>query len=137
MSTNCIFCKIGSGQVPCHKIHEDDLTLAFLDVSPLSAGHALLIPKAHHAMIDELPEELAAACAKVIPRLSRAIRKATGAEGWNVLQNNGQIAGQSVFHVHFHLIPRTPGDALGFRWPAGKLDPAVAAGLVAKIKGNL
>jgi histidine triad (HIT) family protein len=130
---NCIFCRIIQGQIPCYKLYEDDRVLAFLDVGPLSRGHSLVIPKAHAVTLDQLSDEDAMACAKVLPRLSRALIKATGAPGWNVLQNNGPVAGQAVGHVHFHLIPRQDGDGLGYRWPAGKLDAADAKALVEKI----
>ena len=118
---DCIFCKIAAGQIPCHKLYEDDQVLAFLDVGPLSEGHTLIIPKAHYVTIDQMPADLAAACMAVVPALSRAIVAATGAEGWNVLQNNGRISGQAVDHVHVHIIPRRSGDGLGYRWPAGNL----------------
>jgi histidine triad (HIT) family protein len=81
-----------------------------------------------------MPGEAAAACMAVIPRLSRAVMAAVGATAWNVLQNNGKLAGQAVGHVHFHLIPRQAGDSLGYRWPAGELDKAEAPKLVEQIK---
>jgi len=119
---SCIFCKIVAGEIPCHKLYEDDHVLAFLDIGPLSRGHSLVIPKKHYDTIDQMPPDEAAACMAVVPRLSRAILEATGAEAWNVLQNNGKTAGQAVGHVHVHIIPRAEGDGLGFRWPAGELD---------------
>jgi histidine triad (HIT) family protein len=134
---SCVFCKIAAGQIPCHRVYEDEHALAFLDIGPLSPGHTLVIPKAHYAMIDQMPEALVAACMTLVPRLSRAVLAATGATAWNVLQNNGQIAGQAVPHVHFHIIPRREGDGLGYRWPAGKLDPAEAKGLVDAIRARL
>jgi histidine triad (HIT) family protein len=129
----CIFCKIIAGQIPCWKLHEDDDVLAFLDIGPLSEGHCLIVPKSHHVTIDQMSPEEAAACARLIPRLSRAVIAATGAPGWNVLQNNGPFSGQAVPHVHFHIIPRREGDGLGFRWPAGKLDKDVAQRLARQI----
>lgn len=134
---NCIFCKIIQGKIPCYKLLENSHVLAFLDVGPLSRGHCLVIPKTHHVTIDELPDELAAACGSVLPRLSRALVKATGVSGWNVLQNNGPVAGQAVGHVHFHLIPRQEDDGLGYRWPAGKLDAQDAQTLVQAITETL
>ncbi|MCE9591884.1 MAG: HIT family protein [Planctomycetes bacterium] len=133
----CIFCKIIAGQIPCHRLYEDGQVLAFLDIGPLSRGHTLVIPKAHHATLDQMSDALASACAAVLPRLSRALIAATGVEAWNILQNNGATAGQVVPHVHFHIIPRTRGDGLGYRWPAGKLDPNDAASLVESIKRSL
>lgn len=133
----CIFCKIAAGQIPCHKLHEDAQVLAFLDIAPLSRGHLLVIPKAHYATIDQMPPELLSACTAILPRLSKAVVEVTGVKGWNILQNNGRIAGQAVDHVHFHLIPRALNDGLGFRWPAGKLSPQEAALLAQQITGNL
>lgn len=134
---NCIFCKIVAGTIPCHKLYENQHVLAFLDVGPLSRGHCLLIPKAHYTTIDQLPDDLAAACGSVLPRISRAVKNATGIADWNILQNNGSIAGQIVHHVHFHIIPRTENDSLGYRWPAGKLDSDTAAQLVKAITAQL
>lgn len=134
---NCIFCKIVAGQIPCWKLHEDEQVLSFLDIGPLSRGHCLIIPKAHHVTLETVSEELAAACTRVAPRLGRAVRDVTGTAGWNLLQNNGTVAGQVVMHVHFHIIPRVEGDGLGFRWPAGKLDAEAAQRLQAEIMQRL
>mgnify|MGYP005846984271 CR=1 FL=1 len=133
----CIFCRIAAGEIPCHRVHEDDHVLAFLDVGPLSRGHTLVIPKAHHVTLADMPPELAGRCAQVAATLGPAIARAVNAPGWNLLQNNGPAAGQVVMHVHFHLIPRTEGDALGYRWPAGKLDPADAPRLLDAIRAAL
>lgn len=139
----CIFCKIVAGQIPCHKLWEDGRALAFLDVGPLSEGHALVIPKAHYETLDQVPAEDAAAIGAALPALARAIRKATGADAYNILQNNGPAAGQVVPHVHFHLIPRhagnardgdVPGNGLPFGWPAGEVDHARAAIFVGTVK---
>jgi histidine triad (HIT) family protein len=141
MDSNCIFCKIVAGQIPCHKLYEDDRVLACLDLGPLSVGHALVIPKHHAVTLDELPSEDAAAIGTVLPRLAKAVSKVTGTEAYNVLQNNGEPAGQVVMHVHFHLIPKptpaSPGSGLGIGWPAGTLDQDVAADLVEKITDSL
>jgi histidine triad (HIT) family protein len=131
---NCIFCKIAAGQIPCVKILEDENALAFLDIGPITHGHALLIPKQHYGTIDQMPAEQAAGVLKHLPALARAVQSAAGAEGLNVLQNNGRVANQAVMHVHFHLIPRTPGDAWHFNWPAGKYPAGKADELLAKIK---
>jgi histidine triad (HIT) family protein len=129
-----IFSKIIRGEVPCHKLYEDDLVLAFLDIGPLSYGHALVIPKEPAVTLDELSDESAAALGRVLPRLCRAIKRVTGCEAYNVLENNGPLAHQAVMHVHFHIIPK-PNDSegLGVRWPAGKLDPKKGAELARQI----
>ena len=133
---SCLFCRIIAGEIPCHKVYEDGRVLSFLDIGPLSRGHTLVIPKGHYETLADMPDELAGACMAAASRISRAVMAATGGEAWNILQNNGQIAGQVVPHVHFHIIPRTEGDNLGFRWPAGKLGEE-AKELLAAIKNKL
>ena len=116
-----IFGKILDGAIPCHRVFEDDHVLAFLDVGPLSRGHTLLIPKERVAGLHELSDEAAAAIGGVLPRLCRAVMRATGAEAFNVLTNTGPSAGQVVMHVHFHIIPRVGEDGLGLGWSAGSI----------------
>jgi histidine triad (HIT) family protein len=134
-----IFSKIIRGEIPCHKVYEDDLVLAFLDINPLSVGHTLVIPKEPAATLDELSDESAAAIGRVLPRLSRAVLAATGATAWNVLQNNGVAAHQAVFHVHFHIIPKHDDGGLGIGWKQRSFDHAqgkeLAAQIAAAIKG--
>ena len=118
-----IFGKIVRGEIPCHRVYEDEHVLAFLDVNPLSRGHVLVIPKQPVATLDALSDDASAAIGRVLPRLSRAVLAATGATAFNVLQNNGTLAHQVVMHVHFHIIPKyEDGSGLGIGWPAGKLD---------------
>ena len=93
--------------------------LAFLDIGPLTEGHILLIPKSHYATLDEMEPDLTGRILAHLPRLVAAVTNAVGVAGTNVLQNNGRVVGQVVQHVHFHVIPRKAGDALGYRWPAG------------------
>jgi histidine triad (HIT) family protein len=129
-----IFSKILRGEIPCHKVYEDAHVFAFLDIGPLSPGHTLVIPKEAKATLDQLSDESAAAIGRVLPRLCRAVMKATGTRDYNVLQNNGAPAHQAVFHVHFHIIPKPDDDhGLGVRWPAQKLDAAVASTLARAI----
>jgi len=119
---NCIFCKIVAGQIPSAKVLETESAIAFLDINPVAPGHVLLVPKEHSTtLVDTTPLVLAAIAAE-LPRLARAVLAATGAPGLNVLQNNGREAGQVVNHVHFHLIPRKPGDPFRVHWPAGKYE---------------
>ncbi|MCX5658757.1 MAG: HIT family protein [Planctomycetota bacterium] len=133
----CIFCKIVAGTIPCLKVIEDDRLLAFLDIGPLSCGHTLIVPKGHYATLDQMPDDLAGACAAAAPRLSRAIKAATGASAWNLLQNNGRLSGQAVDHVHFHIIPRREADGLGYRWNPTKLDAEEGRTLLAAIQKAL
>jgi histidine triad (HIT) family protein len=123
----CIFCKIVAGSIPCTKLYEDAHVLSFLDISPISPGHTLLVPKRHYGAIMEMPAGEVAALFKPVAALAAAVKTAVGAEGLNVLQNNGPTAGQVVPHLHIHLIPRWPDDGLGFRWPAREADVAVLA----------
>jgi len=123
----CIFCKIVAGAIPCTKVYEDAHVLSFLDIGPISPGHTLLVPKKHYGAIMEMPAGEVAALFKPVAALAAAVRTAVGAEGINVLQNNGPTAGQVVPHLHIHLIPRWPDDGLGFRWPAREADVAVLA----------
>jgi histidine triad (HIT) family protein len=133
-----IFGKILRGDIPCHKVYEDEHVLAFLDVFPLSAGHTLIIPKEPAATIDQLSDESAAAIGRVLPRLARAVMRATGVEAYNVLQNNGSAAHQVVMHVHFHIIPKPSAEAgLGIGWPAGRLDDGQGAALAQRIAAGL
>lgn len=129
----CIFCKIVAGQVPCYRLAQTDQVLAFLDVGPISHGHCLVIPKEHHPRLEQMDPTLAGHCMQMAAKVGKAMIAAVGAVAWNVLQNNGEEAGQVVHHVHFHIIPRGAGDGLGFRWPAGKLDQDEAANLVKAI----
>lgn len=119
MNNECIFCKIISGQIPCNKVYEDELVLAFLDIAPVSAGHTLIVPKAHHKNLEETPHDVACKCIDIIKKLAPAIVSATGTEGFNVGLNNGRAAGQAVFHTHFHIIPRITNDGLS-AWPHTK-----------------
>jgi histidine triad (HIT) family protein len=133
-----IFSKILSGEIPSHKIYEDDKVFAFLDINPLSPGHTLVIPKEAKATLDQLSDESSAAIGRVLPRLCRAVMQATGATEYNILQNNGPGAHQAVFHVHFHIIPKLPdGRGLGVGWKIQKLDSAEAKELVQRIVGAL
>jgi histidine triad (HIT) family protein len=114
---NCIFCKIVQRVIPSATVLETDDAVAFLDIHPVNKGHVLLVPKAHHADLTELPEVLAAACATLLPRLCRAIKSATGADGFNVIVNNGRAAGQVINHGHWHIIPRFYNDPVDWPWP--------------------
>src|SRR5712675_2835 len=107
--SDCIFCRIVSGEIASVGIDESSDHLAFLDVGPLAPGHILLIPKKHFDDIRDIPPELLSRLTAELPRLGRAILKATGATGLNVLQNTGASSGQAVFHFHIHLIPRREG----------------------------
>ncbi len=133
-----IFTKIISGEIPAHKVYEDDRVLAFLDINPLSHGHTLVIPKEPAATLDALSDESSAAIGRVLPRIARAVLAATGATAFNVLQNNGAAAHQAVFHVHFHIIPKEDdGSGLGIGWKTRRLDGASGKQLAEAIAAKL
>lgn len=116
---NCIFCKIVRGEMPASKVFEDDLCLAFMDVFPIRAGHTLLIPKAHHVNLMDIDADTLSHLTGKLPRLVRAVKDVTGAEGVLVVAANGEGAGQEVPHLHFHAIPRDRGDEFRFIFPTG------------------
>lgn len=131
-----VFARILRGEIPCHRIYEDDAVLAFLDVNPLSRGHTLVIPKEPAATLDQLSDDAAAAIGRVLPRIARAVLAATGTSAFNLLQNNGSEAHQVVFHVHFHIIPKhSDGTGLGVGWKPGPLVGGVelAAAIAARL----
>lgn len=133
---NCVFCKIVAGQIPANVVYADGDALAFLDVNPLADGHTLLIPKEHHATLDVTPMDVLTRTLHALPKVAAAVAAVTGAEGFNILQNNGRAAGQVVDHIHFHIIPRTASDGLGFRWNV-KSTPADAKSLCRKIQERI
>ena len=132
-----IFAKIIAGEIPCHRIYEDEHVLAFLDIGPLSVGHTLVVPKEAKAHLHELSDESAAAIGRVLPRICRAVMNVSGATAYNVLQNNGADAHQLVMHVHFHVIPKIGATGFDFRWKGTKLDGTAGAELAAKIRAAL
>lgn len=113
---DCIFCKIISGAVPSFKLYEDAQTLAFMDINPLTEGHALVIPKRHAATLMETDDEALRALIVAVKKVSAAVVRALGVDSVNVLQANGRWAAQSVPHLHFHVIPRRPNDGAGLDW---------------------
>ena len=133
----CLFCKIVAGLIPSTKVLETEHALAFLDIHPVNFGHVLLVPKSHHAPLSDLPDDLAAETARLIPRLCRAIRAATGADGLNLIVNNGEAAGQTVGHGHWHLIPRFVGDAVNWPWPHVSYQGDELATVQSKIEAEL
>jgi histidine triad (HIT) family protein len=136
--SDTIFSKILRGDIPCHKVYEDDRVFAFLDINPLSYGHTLVIPKEPAATLDALSDESAAAIGRVLPRISRAVLNATGAREYNVLQNNGPLAHQAVFHVHFHIIPKPDSSTgLGITWKPIAFDHGQGKQLAAQIADAL
>ncbi len=129
-----IFGRIIRGEIPCHRIYEDERVLVFLDINPLSHGHTLVVPKESAETLDRLSDESAAAIGRVLPRLCRAVAAATGVREYNVLENNGIGAHQAIAHVHFHIIPKPNArEGLGIGWPMRALDTKSGAELAARI----
>ena len=118
---NCIFCKIANGQIPSATLYEDEDFRVILDLGPASKGHALILPKEHAANLFELPDEIAAKALPVAKKIGAKLYEGLHADGFNVVQNNGECAGQTVFHFHMHLIPRYKGDTVKVGWKPGNL----------------
>ena len=134
MSENCIFCKIAAGEIPSHKVYEDNDFIAFLDIAPSALGHVLIVPKRHADDLFALDAEAAAKLIPLAQKLAAKVKATTGCDGVNLLQNNGSAAGQSVFHFHMHIIPRFDGDGLLPVWESLAHDAEGFAALAAKMK---
>jgi histidine triad (HIT) family protein len=123
MTNDCIFCAIGSGEIPSFKIYEDDDFLAYLDINPISKGHTLVIPKSHTQGLLDTSEETLGKLLATVKKVASHLKTALACDAFNILQNNGEAAGQTVFHIHFHIIPRYNGDdALSFAGSKGDMD---------------
>ena len=119
---NCIFCKIANGEIPSATLYEDDEFRVILDLGPASKGHALILPKRHAANIYELPDETAGKAMILAKHMATKMTDALKCDGFNIVQNNGEIAGQTVFHFHMHLVPRYIKDNVTMTWIPGKAD---------------
>lgn len=117
---DCIFCKIANGEIPSSTLYEDDDFRVFLDLAPASKGHALIVPKEHFDNLYELPDETASKALVLAKKMITKMTKALECDGFNVVQNNNECAGQTVFHFHMHLIPRYNGDEVGITWKQGE-----------------
>ena len=120
MDDNCIFCKIANGQIPSKTIYEDESFRVILDLGPAARGHALILPKDHYANLFELPDDVAAEAMKLAKKMGAQMKQNLNADGFNLVQNNGECAGQTVFHFHLHLIPRYTDDGQKIGWKPGK-----------------
>lgn len=131
---NCIFCKIANGEIPSATLYEDDDFRIILDLGPASKGHALLLPKEHYENLYMLPDELAVKALPVAKKMITKLTEVLGCDGYNVVQNNGETAGQTVFHFHMHLIPRYKGDQVGLGWKMGELTDEERDDILAKLR---
>ena len=134
---NCIFCKIANGEIPAATLYEDENFRVILDLGPASKGHALILPKFHAANIYELPDEMAAKAMILANKMAIAMTEALKCDGFNIVQNNGECAGQTVFHFHMHLIPRYKGDNVGITWNPGELTDEDKEEILSKVKAQL
>ncbi len=134
---NCIFCRIVAGELPCWRIYEDDVVLAFLDIAPVSDGHTLVVAKRHFERLHDCPADVLAGIASRLGRIADAVVSAMGSDGYNVLCNNGRAAGQLVDHVHFHIIPRNGGDGVLGRWTKYEYEEGRAERIAKKICDKL
>ena len=149
---NCIFCKIANGEIPAATLYEDENFRVILDLGPASKGHALILPKFHAANIYELPDEMAAKVMILAKKMATAMTEALKCDGFNIVQNNGECAGQTVFHFHMHLIPRYKGycegraeknlkvwyrDNVGITWNPGELTDEDKEEILSKVKAQL
>jgi len=114
--SECIFCRILKGELAAQKVFENERIVAFLDINPISWGHTLVMPKAHHETFTDLPDDVAGALVLATQQVARAVVKAAGAEGFNLLMNNHRCSGQAIPHAHFHVIPRKSDDKIKFNW---------------------
>ena len=134
MKNNCVFCAIAEGEIPSFKIYEDELVLAYLDINPFTKGHTLVIPKAHTAGLLDTPDETLAAIISRVKKVAGHIKGALPCDGFNILQNNGEAAGQTVMHVHFHIVPRYGHEELSFANHKGDMEELKA--LAGRIRMN-
>ncbi len=122
MKNDCIFCAIASGEIPSFKIYEDDLVLAYLDINPFTEGHTLVIPKVHSTGLLDTDDRLLGEIIVRVKRVAAHLKKALPCDGFNILQNNGEAAGQTVKHVHFHIVPRRGREPIAFENHAGDME---------------
>lgn len=134
---NCIFCKIANGDIPSATLYEDEDFRVILDLGPATKGHALIVPKEHAANLFELPEELTAKAFVLAKEMAGKMKDALNCDGFNLVQNNGIAAGQTVFHFHIHLIPRYDNDGAGISWKPGSLTEDSKKEILSKMKSGI
>ena len=140
--SDCIFCRIAAETAACEEIYRDDATLAFMDINPANDGHCLVIPKTHFEHVFDMPPALFGAVASTAAKVARAVSEVLQPGGINLTQANGAAAGQSVLHVHIHVLPRRAGDNLLMNWSRdggdeGRFDPQRIAGIAARLRSRL
>lgn len=133
---DCIFCKIAKGDLPCHRLYEDEEIISFLDISPIAPGHALVLPKKHFSTLEDIDEATLVRLYTAVKKIGGAIKLSLDLPAYNVSQNNGPEAGQVVPHIHVHIIPRKAGDGLR-SWPEGKYQAGEMEMIANKISSKL
>ena len=131
---DCIFCKIAAGEIPSATLCEDDDFRVILDLGPASKGHALIIPKEHYRNLYDIDDETAAKAIILAKKMVNKMKDVLGCDGYNIVQNNEETAGQTVFHFHMHMIPRYKGDNVGLGWHVGELTDEVKNEILEKMK---
>lgn len=131
---DCIFCKIAAGEIPSATLYEDDDFRVILDLGPAAKGHALILPKEHYRNLYDIDDELAAKAMLLAKKMVKKMTGILGCDGYNIVQNNEEPAGQTVFHFHMHLIPRYKDDNAGFGWNVGELTDEVRDEILEKMK---
>lgn len=134
---DCIFCKLANGDIPTNSIYEDEVVKVIFDASPAAPGHILILPKNHYDDIYSMDDETAAHVFKVAVKLSKAYRRALDFDGLNIVQNNGEAAGQTVFHFHMHIIPRYKNDTVNVTWKQNEADASVIEDIKSKVSEYL
>lgn len=135
--SDCIFCKIAAGEIPSATLYEDENFRVILDLGPATYGHALILPKQHYANLMEVSDELAGKSMILAKKVVTAMTGLLPCDGYNVVQNNGEAAGQTVFHYHVHLIPRYRNDHAGILWKPGKLTDEKRDEILEKVRGKI
>lgn len=137
IETNCLFCRIIQGEIPSKTLYEDHRFKVILDAFPASEGHAIIISKNHYTNLFELPQDEVGEIMKLAKKVGQEMMNILGCEGLNILQNNGEAAGQTVFHYHLHLIPRYKDDKVNIKWKTEKIQEKRAEEFIEKIRKAL
>lgn len=122
MNNNCVFCAIAAGEIPSFKVYEDEVVVAYLDINPFSKGHTLVIPKVHSPNLIDTPDDILSAVIVRVKKVAAHLKQALAADGFNILQNNGAAAGQTVMHLHFHIVPRYGTEPIAFESKPGDMN---------------
>lgn len=134
VDNDCIFCKIANGEIPSYTLYEDDKFRVIMDIGPASKGHAILLPKEHFENIFSLSDDYAGHALIVAKKVASAMQKVSNCDGFNILQNNGELAGQTVFHFHIHLIPRYNNDTVNIKWNPGSVNEDEAKSFASEVQ---